>query len=49
MQILIEVLEFMLKGKKYLLYQIFLISLLLGGLIILSQNSAVAPFIYTIF
>lgn len=49
MQIFFEVIEFMLKRKKYWLYPILLISLLLGGLIVVSQNSVVAPFIYTIF
>tara|TARA_B100000900_G_C20117599_1_gene528510 strand:+ start:287 stop:436 length:150 start_codon:yes stop_codon:yes gene_type:complete len=35
--------------KKYWLFPIFLFLLLFGGLIILSQGSAIAPFIYTIF
>jgi len=35
--------------KKYWLMPIFLVLLLFGALIILSQGSAVAPFIYTIF
>ena len=35
--------------KKYWLMPIFIVLLLLGALIILSQGSAVAPFIYTIF
>ena len=35
--------------KKYWLLPILLVLLLFGGLIILSQGSAVAPFIYTIF
>jgi hypothetical protein len=35
--------------KKYWLLPILLVLLLFGGLIVLSQGSAVAPFIYTIF
>tara|TARA_X000000368_G_C22394769_1_gene434856 strand:+ start:168 stop:317 length:150 start_codon:yes stop_codon:yes gene_type:complete len=35
--------------KKYWLLPIILVLVLFGGLIILSQGSAVAPFIYTLF
>ena len=35
--------------KKYWLLPIIIVLALFGGLIILSQGSAVAPFIYTIF
>ena len=35
--------------KKYWLMPILLVLVLFGGLIILSQGSAIAPFIYTIF
>jgi len=35
--------------KKYWLLPIIIVLVLFGGLIILSQGSAVAPFIYTIF
>jgi hypothetical protein len=35
--------------KKYWLMPIVLILLLIGGLLILAQGSAVAPFIYTLF
>jgi len=35
--------------KKYWLIPILLVLLIFGSLIILSQGSAVAPFIYTIF
>jgi hypothetical protein len=40
---------FMKARKKFWLAPIILILLLLGGLIVLSQGSAVAPFIYTLF
>ena len=35
--------------KKYWLLPIVLVMLLFGGLLIVSQISAVAPFIYTLF
>jgi hypothetical protein len=41
--------EFIKIRKKYWLLPILLILVLFGGLIVLSQGSAVAPFIYTIF
>ena len=41
--------EFLKVRKKYWLIPIILVLVLFGGLIILTQGSAVAPFIYTIF
>tara|TARA_Y200000002_G_C22171028_1_gene451093 strand:+ start:392 stop:541 length:150 start_codon:yes stop_codon:yes gene_type:complete len=41
--------EFLKIRKKYWLLPIIIVLGLFGGLIILSQGSAVAPFIYTIF
>lgn len=35
--------------KKYWLLPVFIIMLLFGGLIVLTNSSAVAPFIYTLF
>ena len=35
--------------KKFCLLPIFLMMVIFGGLIVLTQGSAVAPFIYTIF
>jgi len=40
---------FMKARKKFWLAPIILMLLLLGALIVLSQGSAVAPFIYTLF
>jgi hypothetical protein len=37
------------KRKKYWLLPVILVLLLLGTLLVLTQGSAVAPFIYTIF
>ena len=49
MEFLKEFLRFLSVRKKYWLLPIIVIIFLLGGLIILSQGTAVAPFIYTIF
>jgi hypothetical protein len=49
MDFLKEFCEFLKVRKKYWLLPILLVLVLLGGLIVLSQGSAVAPFIYTIF
>ena len=35
--------------KKYWLMPILIMMMIFGGLIVLTQGSAVAPFIYTIF
>lgn len=35
--------------KKFWLAPILIIMFLLGGLIVLAQGSAIAPFIYTLF
>ncbi len=40
---------FMKFRKKFWLAPIIMVLLLLGALIVLSQGSAVAPFIYTLF
>tara|TARA_B100000963_G_scaffold357910_1_gene381210 strand:- start:6802 stop:6954 length:153 start_codon:yes stop_codon:yes gene_type:complete len=44
-----EFLEFLNERKKYWLLPIIIVLALFGILIVLSQGSAVAPFIYTIF
>ena len=41
--------EFLKIRKKYWLLPIIIVLFLFGGIIVLSQGSAVAPFIYTIF
>lgn len=46
---LLELWDFMRERKKFWLAPIIIMLLLLGGLIILSEGSAVAPFIYTLF
>ena len=49
MSFISEFWEFLKVRKKYWLLPILLVLVLFGGLIVLSQGSAVAPFIYTIF
>jgi hypothetical protein len=44
-----ELWSFMKIRKKFWLLPIFLMLALFGALIVLSQGSAVAPFIYTLF
>ena len=41
--------EFLAERKKYWLLPIIIVLALFGVLIVLSQGTAVAPFIYTIF
>ena len=49
MDFLKEFWEFLKVRKKYWLFPIIIVLVIFGGLIILSQGSAIAPFIYTIF
>lgn len=44
-----ELWHFMRVRKKFWLLPILVMMSLLGGLIVMSQGSAVAPFIYTLF
>lgn len=44
-----ELWAFMRERRKYWLIPIILMLAFLGGLVILSKGSAVAPFIYTLF
>ncbi len=47
--LLVELWIFMRVRKKFWMLPIILVLLLLGSLIVLTQGSAVAPFIYTLF
>jgi hypothetical protein len=49
LEFVVELWAFMRERKKFWLLPIVLILTLLGGLIVLTQGSAVAPFIYTLF
>ena len=49
MSLIKEFWEFVKVRKKYWLLPIIIILIMFGGLIVLTQGSAVAPFIYAIF
>jgi len=49
MEFIKEFVEFLKVRKKFWLLPIIIILVLFGALMILSQGSALAPFIYTIF
>jgi hypothetical protein len=44
-----ELLAYMGARKKWWLLPIVMVLLIIGGLLILAQGSAIAPFIYTVF
>jgi hypothetical protein len=48
-ELLGELWAFMRERKKFWLAPIIIVLLALGGLIVLTQGSVVAPFIYTLF
>jgi Family of unknown function (DUF5989) len=48
-ELVMELWGFMKERKKFWLLPIITVLLLLGSLIVLTQGSAVAPFIYTLF
>jgi hypothetical protein len=49
MSFIAELWAFLRMRKKYWLMPIMIMFVLFGGLMVLSQGSAVAPFIYTLF
>jgi hypothetical protein len=49
LSILAEFWEFLRVRKKFWLLPIVMVLILMGGLIILTEGSAVAPFIYALF
>jgi hypothetical protein len=49
MSIIKEFVSFVLARKKFWLIPSLIMMLVLGGLIVLTKGSAIAPFIYTIF
>ncbi len=49
MDFLTELWTFLRVRKKFWLLPIFVMMAVFGGLVVLGQGSAVAPFIYTIF
>jgi hypothetical protein len=49
MSFLAEMCEFLLARKKYWLLPIVIVMLFFGALIALTQSSAIAPFIYSLY
>lgn len=49
MSLIGELWEFVRARKKYWLVPILAMAALLGGLLVLTKGSAIAPFIYTLF
>ena len=49
MDFVLELWAFMKVRKKFWLLPVMVMMAVFGGLVVLSQGSAVAPFIYTIF
>jgi hypothetical protein len=49
MEFVAELWRFMRVRKKFWLLPIIFMMVILGGLLILAEGSAIAPFIYTIF
>jgi hypothetical protein len=49
MSLIAELWMFMRARKKFWLLPIIVMMVVFGGLVVLTQGSAVAPFIYTIF
>lgn len=49
MSIVVELWRFMRVRKRYWLLPVLIMMCVFGGLVVLTQGSAVAPFIYTLF
>jgi hypothetical protein len=49
MDFVVQMWRFLGARRKFWLLPIIVVSVLLGGLLVLAQGSAVAPFIYTLF
>lgn len=49
MEFIKEFIQFLMQRKKFWLIPIILVMVLFGILLIVTQNSVVAPFIYTLF
>ena len=49
MDFVVQMWRFLGARRKYWMLPIIIVTVLLGGLLILAQRSVVAPFIYTLF
>lgn len=49
MDVIRELLRFLIARRKVWLWPLFLALILVGGLVVFTHGSAIAPFIYTVF
>ena len=49
MELVVQMWKFLGARRKFWLLPIIIVTVLIGGLLILAQGSVVAPFIYTLF
>ncbi|MGF1650217.1 MAG: DUF5989 family protein [Hyphomicrobiaceae bacterium] len=49
LSVLRETASYMSRRRKWWLFPVFAILLIVGGILMLAQGSALAPFIYTVF
>ncbi|HEX9434505.1 MAG TPA: DUF5989 family protein [Burkholderiales bacterium] len=49
MDLVLQMWKFLEARRKFWLLPIILVTVLIGGLLVLAQGSVVAPFIYTLF
>ena len=49
MELVVQMWRFLGARRKFWLLPIIIVTVLIGGLLILAQGSVVAPFIYTLF
>lgn len=49
MDFVVQMWRFLRARRKYWLLPIIIVTLVMGGLLVLAQGSVVAPFIYTLF
>lgn len=49
MDLVVQMWKFLGARRKFWLLPIILVTVLIGGLLVLAQGSVVAPFIYTLF
>lgn len=49
MDVIRELVRFLIARRKVWLWPLFLALILIGGLVVFTHGSAIAPFIYTVF
>jgi hypothetical protein len=48
-KIILDIFSFLGENKKWWLFPIVMMLILLGAILVLGQGSAIAPFVYTLF